>query len=677
MSEKKLQAVVDAINKKYGKGAIMRLGDAPAVDVETFSTGSLGLDIATGIGGFPRGRVSSVSGPESSGKTSLTIHAIADCQKKGYTAAFIDVEHAFDPKYARNLGVNTDDLIFSQPNSAEEALNIAEELVKSGDIDLLIIDSIAALVPQQEIEGEMGDAKLGLQARLMSQAMRKLTPIVHKNNCALILLNQIREKIGVMFGCFPYASKVRLADGSSIQIGKIVNQKLDVEVLSWNFETNKLEPKKVIGWYNNGKYEKLYTVETLSPHKSGTIKLTVADDHTFITKDEERRLSELSVGDLILTPSKNYLNKDQQSLILGGYLGDGSVRVKNGVTGSYREAHGKEQNDYCIWKSYVLGEFIGSYGYTNDKFWFQTLTSPELSIYSKGKNKGLSSISDVLISKIDLISLAIWYLDDGSFGGFYEKWGNGKSSIYAKNLPIEYKKKVIEHVENELGIRLGISKQGFICSGKNNYVFHEKIAPYVPECMSYKIHPKLRHLCGTYQYNNKCDIKDVLIEVPILDIYETQRNNGRSGNKFDIEVEGNSNYFVSDVLVHNSPETEPGGNAIKFYASLRLDIRRSGSGIKDKEGVMEGNSVKVKVVKNKLAPPFRVAQFDIIYGKGVSLSGEVVDLAADLNIIQKSGAWYSYNDAKIGQGRENTKQFLEDNPEVLEEVMNKIKESYQ
>lgn len=326
MSEKKLQAVVDAINKKYGKGAIMRLGDTPAVDVETFSTGSLGLDIATGIGGFPRGRVSSVSGPESSGKTSLTIHAIADCQKKGYTAAFIDVEHAFDPKYARNLGVNTDDLIFSQPNSAEEALNIAEELVKSGDIDLLIIDSIAALVPQQEIEGEMGDAKLGLQARLMSQAMRKLTPIVHKNNCALILLNQIREKIGVMFG---------------------------------------------------------------------------------------------------------------------------------------------------------------------------------------------------------------------------------------------------------------------------------------------------------------------------------------------------------------NPETEPGGNAIKFYASLRLDIRRSGSGIKDKEGVMEGNSVKVKVVKNKLAPPFRVAQFDIIYGKGVSLSGEVVDLAADLNIIQKSGAWYSYNDAKIGQGRENTKQFLEDNPEVLEEVMNKIKESYQ
>lgn len=326
MSDKKLQAVVDAINKKYGKGAIMRLGDAPAEDVEIFSTGSLGLDIAIGVGGFPRKRISEIYGPESSGKTTLTIHAIADCQAKGGTAAFIDVEHAFDKKYAEALGVNTDELIFSQPDDAQQALNIAEELVKSGDIDILVIDSVAALVPREEIEGEMGDSKVGLQARLMSQALRKLTAHIARANCCVIFINQLREKIGVMFG---------------------------------------------------------------------------------------------------------------------------------------------------------------------------------------------------------------------------------------------------------------------------------------------------------------------------------------------------------------NPETTSGGNALKFYSSLRLDIRRTGGGIKDKEGVMEGNSAKVKIVKNKLAPPFRIAQFDIIYGKGINQAGEVLDIGSDLSIITKSGAWYSYGDIKLGHGRDAAIQFIKDNEELYDELKSKVVESFE
>mgnify|MGYP000356676898 CR=1 FL=1 len=319
---KALKATMDRLDKTYGKGTIMFMGDSTVQDIEAIPTGSLGLDIALGIGGFPRGRVVEIYGPESSGKTTLAIHAIAECQKLGGIAAFIDAEHAFDRYYARNLGVDTENLLISQPDNGEQALEIAENLIRSGAIDILVIDSVAALVPRSEIEGEMGDSKMGLQARLMSQAMRKLTGTIGRTGCCCIFINQLREKIGVMFG---------------------------------------------------------------------------------------------------------------------------------------------------------------------------------------------------------------------------------------------------------------------------------------------------------------------------------------------------------------NPETTTGGNALKFYASQRLDIRRSGAGIKNKDNAVVGNHVKVKVVKNKLAPPFRVSEFDIMFGEGISKVGEIVDLGVDQDIIQKSGAWYAYNDAKIAQGREAAKQFLRDNPEVALEIEQKIK----
>ncbi|MCR9099864.1 MAG: recombinase RecA [bacterium] len=319
---KALQLTVDRIEKTYGKGSIMRLGDDNVIEVDAIPSGSLSLDIALGVNGFPRGRIVEIYGPESSGKTTLAIHALAECQKQGGIAAFIDAEHAFDRTYAKALGVDTENLLIAQPDNGEQALEIAENLIRSGAIDIIVVDSVAALVPRSEIEGEMGDSKMGLQARLMSQAMRKLTGTIGRTGCCCIFINQLREKIGVMFG---------------------------------------------------------------------------------------------------------------------------------------------------------------------------------------------------------------------------------------------------------------------------------------------------------------------------------------------------------------NPETTTGGNALKFYASMRLDIRRSGSAIKDKEGNVVGNHVKVKVVKNKLAPPFRIAEFDIMYGEGISKVGEVVDLGVDHDIIQKSGAWYSYDTAKIAQGREAAKQFMMDNPEVALEIEQKIK----
>ena len=247
--EQALQDAIKQIEKQFGKGSVMKLGDRAAVDVDVIPTGSLTLDIALGIGGYPKGRIIEIYGPESSGKTTLTLHAIAEVQKQGGTAAFIDAEHAIDPVYARNLGVNIDELILSQPDSGEQGLEIAETLVRSGAIDLVVVDSVAALVPQVELDGEMSDQQMGLQARLMSKALRKLSGVMNKTDCTIIFINQLREKIGVMFGnpetttggrALKFYSSVRIEIRKSEAIkngSEIVGNKVNIKVVK-----NKVAP---------------------------------------------------------------------------------------------------------------------------------------------------------------------------------------------------------------------------------------------------------------------------------------------------------------------------------------------------------------------------------------------------------------------------------------------------
>ena len=239
--EKALDEAIKQIEKKFGKGSVMKLGDRASVDVDVIPSGSLTLDLALGIGGYPKGRIIEIYGPESSGKTTLTLHAIAECQKQGGKAAFIDAEHAIDPVYARNLGVDVDELILSQPDSGEQGLEIAEMLVRSGVIDLVVVDSVAALVPQVELDGEMSDQNMGLQARLMSKALRKLSGIMNKTSCTVIFINQLREKIGVMFGnpetttggrALKFYSSVRIEIRRSEQIkisGDVVGNKANIK----------------------------------------------------------------------------------------------------------------------------------------------------------------------------------------------------------------------------------------------------------------------------------------------------------------------------------------------------------------------------------------------------------------------------------------------------------------
>src|SRR5213596_1254356 len=263
-----LELAVAQIERQFGKGSIMRLGaGGPLEEIAVIPTGALSLDVALGVGGLPRGRVTEIYGPESSGKTTLALHVIAEAQRLGGTAAFIDAEHALDPIYAKNLGVNTDELLISQPDTGEQALEIAETLVRSNAVDVIVIDSVAALVPRAELDGDMGDSLPGLQARLMSQALRKLTAAISRSGCCVIFINQIREKIGVMFGCLSYSTRVRLADGRSEKIGKIVNQRMQVEVLSYDPLTGRIEPRRVLNWFDNGETDSFVHFEVAGGHR--------------------------------------------------------------------------------------------------------------------------------------------------------------------------------------------------------------------------------------------------------------------------------------------------------------------------------------------------------------------------------------------------------------------------
>src|SRR6266513_2294453 len=323
---KALEAALSQIERAFGKGSIMKLGAHTALEIEAISTGSLGLDIALGIGGLPRGRVIEIYGPESSGKTTLALQTVAEAQKRGGICAFIDAEHALDPIYARKLGVVVDDLLISQPDHGEQALEIADTLVRSGAVDVLVVDSVAALVPKAELEGEMGDSLPGLQARLMSQALRKLTASINKSNTCVIFINQIRMQIGVMFGCFNYSTRVMLADGTSEKIGKIVNQKLAVEVLSWNEKTGAIEPRPVVNWFDNGPAEQFIQFE-VEGGPSGRRCFAATPNHTILTPDGEVSADELEVGSEVLVSVEDHaMTDDQLQVILGGSLGDGSLR---------------------------------------------------------------------------------------------------------------------------------------------------------------------------------------------------------------------------------------------------------------------------------------------------------------------------------------------------------------
>ena len=679
-----LQGALTQIEREFGKGTVMRMGDEGAqVKVNAIPTGALSLDLALGIGGMPRGRIVEVFGPESSGKTTLVYHILAEAQKLGGVCAFIDAEHAMDPLYAREIGVDIDELLVSQPDYGEQALEIADMLVRSGAVDVVCVDSVAALTPRAELEGQMGDQTVGLQARMMSQAMRKLAGNLNRAQTLCLFTNQIREKVGVMFGCFHYDARVVLADGRTEKIGKIVDQRMPVKVMSMDPRTGEITPKRIVEYYDNGPTDDWLQFEVEAGGGSGRRKFACTPNHVIFTPDGERQAWEIEEGDEVLAAVKQYaLSEDQLKLILGSLLGDGSLRYASEHNASFRVGHGERQREYCEWKRSMLAPFAHKIGRTGNGIGFDTIPMRQLAwlheaVYAAS---GGRTVSDAVIEELDERAIAAWYQDDGTFSGSYARWGHGKPSIACAGLCDDDKQRLAARCE-ALGMgRPTVSGHNLLFSGDRARMFHEKIAPYVHPSMDYKLHPSMR---GRFVWDAR-ETGDFRIDISsrtslrpaamkVTRKYRKPEPPDRRPSKthrYDLQVEGNHTYLVDHVVVHNSPETQPGGRALKFYASQRLDIRRIET-LKDGTEAV-GNRVRVKVVKNKVAAPFRQAEFDIEFGKGISTSGCLLDLGLEHDIVGKSGSFFSYGAERLGQGRNNAKAFLDQHQEIAREIESKV-----
>jgi recombination protein RecA len=680
---KALDAALSQIEKQFGKGSIMRMGENMNFNIESIPTGALALDMALGIGGLPRGRIVELYGPESSGKSTLAMHVVAEAQRNGGVCAYIDAEHAMDPVYARAIGVNVDDLLISQPDTGEQALEICDMLIRSGALDVIVIDSVAALTPRAEIEGDMGDTHVGLQARLMSQALRKLTGGLSKSNTVAIFINQLREKIGVMYGCFNYSSRVVLADGTTEKIGKIVNQKLPVEVLSYDAKTGAMVPKRVVNWFNNGHTDEFLQITVAKPMKNGRAQLGCTSNHLIRTPGGWVEAGKLKVGDNVLEALPHYLSEFQMTALRGTLMGDGALSpTKSGHGARFRYCHCDAQSEYADWKASLFGNVGVSRFVREDKvvtYDFQAM--PELaelrqSVYIDGKK----FLSDDYLKALTPLSLALWYMDDANFDirskGLQKRTEGltGRAVICVEDIEEGTRERLVSYLADTWGIHATLKASGatnvaiLVFNNAETAKLQALIAPYVHPSMEYKLLPRFR---GKFAVEPEfVPMSYQLVPMPVVDIRVKPKT--RSMNRFDIEVEDSHNYLVDGVMVHNSPEVTPGGRALKFYASVRLDIRRIES-IKDGTDVV-GNRTRVKVVKNKCAAPFRQAEFDIMYGQGISREGSVLDVGVELGFVKKAGAWFTYEGEQMGQGRENVKAFLQENPQTMAEIDGRVRE---
>ncbi len=679
---KDLDAALAGIEKQFGKGSVMKLGDAAAVRVPSISTGALSLDLALGIGGIPRGRVTEIYGPESSGKTSLALHVIAEAQKAGGVAAFIDAEHALDPTYARALGVDINEMLVSQPDTGEQALEIADMLIRSAAVDVIVIDSVAALTPRAEIEGEMGDTHVGLQARLMSQALRKISGSLSKSHTSAIFINQLREKIGVMFGCFSYDTRITLADGTQEKIGKIVNQKLPVEVLSYYTERDQFVPQKVVNWFDNGITDEFLRFTVARGSGNGRAQFSVTRNHLISTPHGWAHAGELREGDTVLQRVTHRLSPFQWEVLLGGLMGDGALSpTRSGHGARFRWGHGAQQEEYGDWKASLFANLNVSRS-TNDRgaVFHDVQPLPELAELRQAVYlAGGKVLSHDYLKALTPLSLAVWYMDDGSFQlrskGLQQRThgGSGRSEICVQAFESTSRTRLVEYLADTWGIQAKLVERGgqaiLQFPTAETAKFHALIAPFVHPSMQYKLLPP-HH--GNFDVEPIFeDPREVAVPMPITSIVAGPPN-GRHTHRFDIEIEGTHTYLADGVVVHNSPETTPGGRALKFYSSVRLDVRRIES-LKDGTDVV-GNKVRVKVVKNKVAAPFRIAEFDIMYGEGISKEGSLLDIGVEEGIIRKAGAWYTYDGEQLGQGRENSRNFLKENLDIAAEIEKRVKE---
>ena len=690
--DKALEMAMSQIDKQFGKGSVMRMGEKPHMEVAAIPTGALALDLALGVGGLPRGRIVEIFGPESSGKSTLAMHVVAEAQRNGGICAYIDAEHAMDPVYARAIGVNVDELLISQPDTGEQALEIADMLIRSGALDVLVVDSVAALTPRAEIEGEMGDSHVGLQARLMSQALRKLTATLSKASTIAIFINQLREKIGVMYGspevtpggrALKFYSSVRLDIRriESIKDGiEVVGNRVRVKVvknkclaggtkvfdpgtgLTHSIEdivehgaggsvvavdkAGRLHSRPIVGRFDQGEREVIGL-----GFGDGT-RLWATPDHRILTDRGWREAGELAVGDQLARPRRVGTFGDRQPIppdharLLGSLIGDGSLAPTKRIPGE-------------LFAPDTSAEVVGNllFGLLESGGW----VSRE---QTGGLRCGFTTASEQLAHQIHWLLL---------------RWGIG-SSVRAYD-PTAQRPSVIKGRRAQ-GTRPGWETR---VSGIDNVRrFAEAIPMWGPlgqALVAALARPELRRHRGSQRnYLPTSQTQPVLAYLRGLGVtaplaarligHPLRRGEGigsvlGSGRLRRDRVAPLAEALDSEFLRQALDEDV-------WYDRIRSIRGPEWRPVYDIEIDELHSFVADDVVVHNCAAPFRQAEFDIGFGKGISREGSLLDVGVDLGLIKKSGAWYTYEGEQLGQGRENAKAFLRDNPEIMVEVSERI-----
>lgn len=679
-----LDIAIAKIEKDFGKGTIASAGGLRGGDEDYISSGSIELNLkltGTPHRGYARGTIVEIFGWESSGKSSLAQSAAGLIQKNGGIVAYIDAEHALDPEYAKKLGFDTDKAVICQPGNGEEGLNVAKQLCESNAVDLIIIDSVATLVPKAEMEGEIGDQFMGLQARMMSQALRELTPAVSKSKTVVIFINQMRMKIGVMFGCFHYDTLVNFVDGRSIPIGKVVDEQIVGDVYSYNPNSGLIEIKPITAWHYNGNVEvkeDFLHIQTNSIDGTGRFGFTCTPNHEILTDSGWKMAKDISYNDQLISKYNRTINGTYEQFLNGVFIGDSNISIRSKNTGSLR-LQDNENKEYLNWKLDKLSPFINfterkvNSGFRYDSDYNYELAKVKSILGERNPEYMFNNYSD--------LSLAIWIMDDGNYD---IKNNHNRYSISVKrfkNNSIKLDKLVELFKNNGLECAYNLSDGYIQFKTDQTNKIASRICKYVPESMQYKLPEEFKGKYEEFELTNSPEINTEYVSIKEIRIASDRQM--RNKRKFDISIKDNKNYMVggynNGVIVHNSPETTAGGNALKFYASQRLEIRRGDSFgpnysvVAKDEDNFAGIFVKVKVVKNKIAPPFKKTEVPLLFESGIDNYYELLELGVLYDLIGKSGSWYSYNGEKVAQGKTQGINYLKQNPKIGEEIINAIK----
>jgi len=639
------QGFLDEFQKEFKKEGLSINAADQLQDVQSIPTGLVSFDCASGIGGFPKGRIVEIFGPESGGKSLLSIVSLAYAQKMfGAVGLYFDIEGGTPKEWLTTLGVDLNKLdIVPSGLTAEQNFDTIVKAIESEAYTYIIVDSVAGLMPGAELDGSVTKEYMATLARVMSKGIKKVVATLGatKNPPCLICINQLREKPGVMFGCFHYDSRVVLADGTTKRIGEIVKNKLQVEVLSCN--NGKIVTSKVIDWHCNGKADKFikFTVEDYSG--PGHRQFLCTPNHHIKTLNGWTEADKIDKGSLVVAVVEKILSIEQQQLIIGSILGAGSLLGRAGnYTATYREEHRLKQTEYLEWKVNLLKPLISQFVINSDRASMTSNSLIELGelrkeLYNKDRKK---IFTNSIAKKLDWLGIAAWYLDDGCL--IHTKRGAWNAQLCIAGFDKESTKEICKFFAEKLGREpyLLPTKEIRFRAEERDILF-ENIKTFVCPCMQYKLTDKFK---GYFVHQNtfETNSRKELMFVKVLNKKIIQHK--PSMQKFDITVEGNHNYFVSGINVHNSPETQPGGRALKFYAAQRYRVsKKSQSEKKDSAGDVIGHEIKVVNSKNKLGPPKREAEFYINYTRGVDTVSSLMNMLKDRKAYEKKGQKYILN----------------------------------